>query len=165
MNEALVLDKTHFMCYCICPCYGWGRRHDRIDEGDNKFQEHLFNQGREVEDSAQALFAQGQEVPPRDRKKMALFTRDLVKNSQTKIIYQATALSKDNLLAKADIVKVDQRNKSLQIYEVKSVTDVGFGEKTSNARRLKYLRDIGFQKIAFERSGYKSQQNVSGAFK
>ena len=150
----LVLDKTNYMNYRICPRYGW-HRFNKSTDFDEGIKEQLYQQGVEVETLAKELFPSGWEVSG-ERQIAAEKTAIMVAKPEVKVIYQATALSEDSLLAKADITTINDKQE-LHIYEVKMTNDVGVGPDSKDVknRQEKYLYDIAFQKLAFENAGYK----------
>jgi len=109
----------------------------------DELSQAVFDQGYEVESYAKKLFKGGVEVEG-DLFKLKGITKKLISKGN-KILFQATAMPKD-LLAKADIFKYNTKTKGWDIYEVKSSTE----EKEDV-----HIPDLCFQKIAFEKDGYK----------
>ena len=152
-----ILDKTNFLNYLICECYGWNVFHRKLPAGpqDNR-RLYRAGQGEEVERLGQQLFPDGWEISG-ERRKAARQTRDLIKHPEVTTLYQATALSPDNLLAKADFTTINTDG-SLNLYEVKMVGSLGLEKPTLPADKEKYFNDVTFQKIAFTRSGYRLER-------
>ena len=148
----LVLNKTSYLDYRICARYGWRKLHKQIS--DSEIRQELYRQGYQVENLAKQLFSGGYDVGG-ERQRALKNTQVRIENSRNGTLYQATALSPDNLLAKADIVAVNEDH-SLNLYEVKMANDVGLDpSNTKNKdRKEKHLSDIAFQQITFERSNY-----------
>lgn len=96
-----------------------------------------------VESYAQKLFKGGVTTND-DIFKAAKETKELVKNGTT-TIFQATAIAGE-LLIRADIFQFNPATDSWDIYEVKSSTEL---------KKDVHLPDICFQKVVFERAGYK----------
>ncbi len=148
-----ILDKSNFLNYLICERYGWNifRKKLTTDFEDSQRQ-YRAQQGIEVEHLCQKLFPDGWEISG-DRQKAARQTHDLIEQRRAKVLYQATAISDDQLLAKADITLV-QADGSLDLYEVKMVNNLELDKTNKSPSKEKHLDDITFQKIAFSRSGY-----------
>lgn len=106
-------------------------------------KQSIFDQGYEVEAYAQKLFKDGVTTND-DIFKAARETKELVRNGTT-TIFQATAIAGE-LLIRADIFQFNAATDSWDIYEVKSSTEL---------KKDVHLPDICFQKIVFERAGYK----------
>ena len=111
------LDKTSFLHYTTCPRYGWHKFNDKVAEELDNEQQYLVSIGQQIEYMAHGLFPDGYEITGNNQKASEL-TRNLINNSDVDVIYQATALSPDNLLAKADIVTIDKEDQTINIYEV-----------------------------------------------
>ncbi|MYB39858.1 DUF2779 domain-containing protein [Candidatus Saccharibacteria bacterium] len=150
----LVLDKTNYINYRICPRYGWHRL-NRGTQFNEDIKEQLYRQGMEVEILSRKLFPGGWEISG-ERQAAADRTEELIDSGEVKVLYQATALTRDGLLAKADITLI-KKDRELHIYEVKMTNDVGLSPDSRDAesRKEKYLYDIAFQKLAFENAGYR----------
>ena len=151
----MILDKTSFLNYLICERFGWSLFKNKLEADLNDERRHRARQGEEVERLCQALFDDGWEISG-DREKAARQTRDLSKQPGA-VLYQATALSGNNsggLLAKADITVVNDDG-SLDLHEVKTVSDLELDKKTRSPQKDKHFNDAAFQKIAFESSGYR----------
>lgn len=138
-----MLTKSDYLRYIQCQKLLWTYKHDKdLIPKPSETAQATFDQGYEVEDCARTLFGKGKEVKnnflkgKQETQKYA--------NGGEKLIFQATAMPED-LLARADILKYNIKTKSWDIYEVKSSTEV----------KEEHVPDLCFQKIAFERDGYK----------
>ena len=158
-----VLDKTHYRYYLTCDCYGWHKFHDKLHQQSNKAGQYASNMGEEVEMLAQNLFPAGYQITGNSQQAIKS-THQHINNPQNNVLYQATA-SNGQLLAKADIITIDHTQKTLNIYEVKSSSDLklpAISDLTENTDKYFdqlydniYMQDIAFQKITFEKSGYR----------
>lgn len=136
-----MLSKSDYLKYLQCKKYLWLYKYRKdLAETPSESQQHIFEQGYEVEDLAKKLFKPGVEVKENFAKGRAETTQLVIKGHE--VIYQATAYGED-LMARADILIYNKEAKSWDIYEVKSSTEV----------KDEYIPDLTFQKIAFERSG------------
>ena len=152
-----VLDKTNFLNYLVCERYGWNVFHGKapaIPEDSQRL--YRAGQGEEVERLCRQLFPDGWEIVG-ERAKAVRQTEDLIREGRVANLYQATALSPDNLLAKADFTTVEEAG-GLKLYEVKMVNNLALEKKSLPPEKERHLVDVTFQKIAFERSGYQVQQ-------
>lgn len=146
MTQTFYLSKTDFMHWLICPAYAWIAKHKKAlvpEEEDRYLLERIFAVGYEVEEYALKLFGPGKRVQafgPR----AAEFTKTLADEGKP-VIHQATALSPEGYMARADILVRDEDGDGWAIYEVKSSARV----------KSEHLLDVAFQRLAFERSGYK----------
>ena len=149
-----VLDKTNFLNYLVCERYGWNVFHQKLPAGSQDSRRiYRAGQGEEVERLCQQLFPDGWEISG-ERNKAARQTRDLIEQSKVEFLYQATALSPDHLLAKADFTTVNPDG-SLDLHEVKMVSSLDLEKTHRPPDKERHLDDVTFQKIAFDRSGYR----------
>lgn len=136
------LSKSDFLKYQTCPGYLWLWKNKRevVPEDNPEDVEHRIEQGNEVEGYARLLFPKGLllEGSPQKTK---LETEKAIKAGE-KTIFQATVITDEGLLAKADIV--EKEGNVWNIYEVKSTTEI----------KREHLLDIAFQKVAFTMAGY-----------
>ncbi len=138
-----MLTKSDYLRYLQCQKYLWLHKNRKELAGEvTEAQQVMFDQGEEVESYARQLFPAGKMVG-RDVFAAEKETKDFIKDG-AEVLYQATAVV-DNLLARADIFQYDPAEKTWNIYEVKSPTHV----------ESEHLSDICFQKVVFERAGYK----------
>ena len=148
----MILDKTSFLNYLVCERFGWSLFRNELAAELNDERRHRARQGEEVERLCQALFDDGWEISG-DREKTARQTRDL-SQQPGRVLYQATALSRNGLLAKADITVVNADG-SLDLHEVKTVGDLELDKRTPSPQKDKHLNDAAFQKVAFQSGGYR----------
>jgi len=139
-----MLSKSSYLKSLQCPRYLWLWEHRReemktpLDMGS----EWMIEEGRMVEESARTLFPTGKLVKS-FHERGAEQTRAFIDDGHH-CLFQATALG-DDLLAMADVLQFNPSREVWDIFEVKSTTQVKDG----------HLHDVGFQKLAFERAGYK----------
>ncbi|MDD3862187.1 MAG: hypothetical protein PHP74_04875, partial [Candidatus Gracilibacteria bacterium] len=139
-----MLTKSNYIQYLQCQKLLWiAKNKKELIPPPSETSEAMFAQGYEVEDWARKLFGKEADVEENFQKGQAE-TKNLIENGET-LIFQATAMPKD-LLARADIFKYNSKTKSWDIYEVKSSTEL---------KEDLHIPDLCFQKIAFERDGYK----------
>ena len=142
------LTKSDFLKYQVCPSYFWLWKNKRQlcpAETNSEVKERRFEQGNEVESVARQLFPNGVTV----LSKNAEAEQDTKKyiNTGSEIIFQATVITNNGLLAMADIL---QKNADgWNMYEVKSSNTID---------EAKHLSDAAFQKIAFETAGFNIKQ-------
>jgi hypothetical protein len=139
------LSKSNFIKYHTCPSYFWLWMHKRDlipEESSEEVIKNRLEQGNEVERYARQLFPCGVMVNTYGEKAQG-DTQKLVADG-TKVIFQATVLTSNRLLAMVDILERD--GDGWKLYEVKSTNDVN---------KDKHIPDTAFQRIAFETAGYK----------
>jgi hypothetical protein len=133
-----MLSKSDYVQgYLECPCLLWLKklRPDLIPEDFNADLEHIFEQGRLVDEEAKKLFPGGFEVSD--------FVFDGWKNTQSAlkenhdVLFQPTAVAGE-IHARADILTRDGKNWDLR--EVKSSTGL----------RDDHIVDLAFQRLCFE---------------
>lgn len=138
------LSKSDFLKYRVCPSYFWLWKHkpsEVPEESTEEVRDHKFEQGNKVEELARKLFPSG----------LLIEGYNVTAESNTKdaiarggnILFQATVIV-DGLLAMADVLERD--GDGWHLYEVKA---------TGSVKKDKHIPDMAFQKIAFERAGYK----------
>lgn len=139
-----MLSKSDFLKYRVCPSYFWLWKHEPDLVPDNstaEVRDNKFEQGNQVEAIARQLFPGGVLVEGYNVQAQAN-TEKLVANGNA-VLFQATVITEDNLLAMADVLERDRDGWIL--YEVKSSGEV---------KKDTHIPDMAFQKIAFERAGY-----------
>lgn len=138
------LSKSDFLKYRICPSYLWLWKHQPElvpPETVEEVLQNKFEQGNQVEAIARRLFPSGVLI--------AGFNRIAEDNTQRAIsdgatvLFQATVVTDNNLLAMADVLERD--GDGWVLYEVKSSGEV---------KKDLHIPDMAFQKVAFERAGY-----------
>ena len=145
----VVINKSQYKRWLTCPRYAWNLYHQKMIEEATIISEDQSQQGYEVENLAQKLFPNGWTVSGQETADYLAETKRLMTDPQAAILYQATALSAANCLARADILTLDHRQRTFDLYEVKSVTNIGFGEKKQPKKQQQFIEDVGFQKLAF----------------
>ena len=135
-----MLTKSDYLRYLQCSKYLWlyKKRKDLLEEISDQ-QQATFDQGYEIESYAQQLFSEGKKVV----NDVLQAEKEIVQEG-IQVIFQATAIA-DKLLARADIFKYNPETESWNIYEVKSSTEL----------KNEHLFDLCFQKLVFEKAGYK----------
>lgn len=139
------LSKSDFLKYRTCPSYFWlwKNKPDLIpDESTQEVRDNKFEQGNQVETIARKLFPRGLLVDGYNTQAQAN-TIKLISDGAD-ILFQATVITDNNLLAMADVLEKD--NEGWILYEVKS---------SGTIKKDVHIPDMAFQKIAFERAGYK----------
>jgi len=138
-----MLSKSDYIRYIQCQKLLWIYKHNKeLIPKPTELDQAVFDQGYEVENWARKIFGKGKEVKnnfQEGNKETKAYA-----NKGEKLIFQATAMPND-LLARADILKYNTKTKNWDIYEVKSSTEV----------KEEYVSDLCFQKITFERDGFK----------
>lgn len=140
----LYLSKSDFLKYQICPSYLWLWKYkkDVVPVDSQEDITRRLEQGNEVERYARELFPDAVLVKASGIEAQKE-TEQLIKDG-AKTLFQATAISKDGLLAMADIITLNPDNDTWTLIEVKS----------TNSIKKEHLYDVTFQKVAFEESGY-----------
>jgi len=137
------LSKSDYLKYRVCPSYFWLWKHARDlvpDESTQEVRDNKFEQGNQVEAIARRLFPNGILVEGYNIQAQAN-TEQLVANGAD-VLFQATVITDDNLLAMADAL--EKNGDGWNLYEVKSSSSV----------KKEHITDMAFQKIAFEKAGY-----------
>lgn len=138
------LSKSDYLKYLICPSYLWLWKNKPevvpIDE-DEAIRQRL-EQGNEIERYARQLFPEGNLVGSHGQTANA-DTEKLVDDG-AKTIFQATVVTKEGLLAMADIITREHPSDPWTLYEVKS----------TNSIKKEHILDLSFQCVAFEDAGY-----------
>jgi len=136
------LSKSDFLKYQTCPGYLWlwKNKRDVVPIDNPEDVEHRIEQGNEVEGYARQLFPTGKLLEGNPQKTKS-DTEKAIQNGE-KVIFQATVITDEGLLAKADIFERD--GDGWNLYEVKSTTQI----------KDEHLMDVTFQKVAFSKAGY-----------
>ncbi len=149
VSKAVYLSKSDFLKYLCCPSYLWLFKYKKeiVPQNEEEAAKHRLEQGNEVETWARKLFPEGKMVEARfDEARQE--TENLVKKG-IKTIFQATVFTGKGLLAKADVMKFDNKTKTWTLHEVKSSNSV------KNDSKHQHIEDVAFQKTAFQDAGYK----------
>lgn len=140
----MLFSKSDYLKYRICPSYFWLWKHepDLIpDESSEEVRDNKFEQGNQVEAIARQMFPSGKLVEGYNVQAQAN-TKEMIADG-VEVLFQATVITDNNLLAMADILEKD--GDGWILYEVKSSGEV---------KKDTHIPDMAFQKIAFERAGY-----------
>ena len=161
---AKMLSKSNYMNFRQCRKYLWLEKfRPELKPEISEQQDSVFKMGYAVEDFAEKLFKGGVAVEHDDNFVMEKKTRELIKKG-CKTIFQATAIAeapvaaktrtaaKTLLLVRADIIKYNPKAKAWDIYEVKG----------TNSVKDHHPPDVAFQKITFQRAGYKINKTYLG---
>jgi len=138
------LSKSDFLKYRICPSYLWLWKHQPElipPETAEEVLQNKFEQGNQVEALARQLFPNGALIEGFNRIAEEN-TKRCISDGAT-VLFQATVITDNNLLAMADVLEKD--GDSWILYEVKSSGEV---------KKDLHIPDMAFQKVAFERAGY-----------
>ncbi len=138
------LTKSNFLKYLQCPRYLWLWEHRKaeIQKPISLGDAWTIEEGQAVEVLAQKLFPEGRHVTA-FHERGAQMTKEEMDRGAT-CLFQATALA-DGMLAMTDVLRYDPKRKVWDILEVKGTTQV----------KDEHLHDVCFQRLAFERAGYR----------
>lgn len=139
-----MLTKSDFVKFIQCTKYLWLYKHrkDLLPEEVDKNLQKIFDEGYEVEKLANNLFPNAVNAQVEGFGQSIAITLDLMRKKTPSII-QPT-ISANNLFCRGDIVKYNGDG-SWDIYEVKSSTEV----------KETHIYDLAFQKICFQKAGYR----------
>lgn len=140
----MYLSKSDFLKYRTCPSYFWLLKHkpeEVPDESSEEVRDNKFEQGNQVEAIARKLFPTGKLVESYNTTAKAN-TEHLVATGAN-ILFQATVITDEGLLAMADVL--ERNGDGWNLYEVKS---------SGSVKKDKHIPDMAFQKTAFEKAGY-----------
>lgn len=139
----MLLSKSDFLKFRICPSYFWLWKFKPElvpDETSEEVRDNKFEQGNQVEAIARELFPTGVLVDGY-RDVAQVNTKKIIADGSS-VLFQATVITEDGLLAMADVLEAN--GDGWNLYEVKSTSSV----------KKEHIPDIAFQKTAFERAGY-----------
>lgn len=140
----MILSKPDFLKYRACPSYFWlwNYKPEYIpDESSEEVRDNKFEQGNQVEAIARQLFPSGKLVD--GYSVTAKTNTERLVADGAEVLFQATVITDDGLLAMADVLEKDDDGWIL--YEVKS---------SSSVKKDLHIPDMAFQKSAFEKVGY-----------
>lgn len=140
----MTLSKSDFLKYRVCPSYFWLWKHKpELVPNDTtaEVRDNKFEQGNQVEDIARQLFPSGKLVDGYNVTARAN-TERLVADG-VEVLFQATVITDDGLLAMADVL--EKNDDGWILYEVKS---------SGSVKKDLHIPDMAFQKTAFEKAGY-----------
>jgi len=137
-----MLTKSDFLNFLECPAYLWLSKHRRdLLPSKTLAVEEILKMGQGVDNLARQLFPGGTEVSG--------YNEDGYKNtvqamdSRVGVLFQATAVARGILSARADILTRNAKIGGWDMHEVKMGTSV----KPAN------IYDVAFQRICFEEAG------------
>ena len=139
----MLLSKSDFLKYRICPSYFWLWKYKPElvpDESTEEVRDNKFEQGNKVEAIARKLFPNGILIEGYNVEAQANTQKTI--EAGTDILFQATVITDDGLLAMADVL--EKNADGWNLYEVKS----------SGSVKPEHIPDMAFQKTAFEKAGY-----------
>lgn len=139
----MYLSKSDFLKYRICSSYYWlwKNKPELVPEDSPaEVRENKFEQGNKIELIARELFPNG--VLVQGYNTQAVSNTERIVTDASSIIFQATVITKNGLLAMADII--EREDDGWILYEVKSSSKV----------KPEHIPDMAFQKLAFEAAGY-----------
>lgn len=140
----MLLSKSDFLKYRACPSYFWLWKYKPElipDESSEEVRENKFEQGNQVEAIARQLFPSGKLVDSYNVTAKANTERLVADGAD--VLFQATVITDDGLLAMADVLQKD--GDGWVLYEVKS---------SGSVKKDLHIPDMAFQKTAFEKAGY-----------
>ena len=144
---ALRMTKTDFQNYRVCPAYGWTAQHcpQDVPPVSDPMRPWYTRFGDHVDALAQECFPGGMSIDAIDVDDAVEQTLNAIERGVRRI-YQATFITDDGLLARADIL--DHRQDGWTLIEVKSG-----GHRPDDKDNTKYLWDAAFQREVIERVG------------
>lgn len=144
----MYFSKTDFLEYLQCPKCLWLKKKKPelyIAETPSEFDEKNLQEGKEVELLSHKLFPNGFLLSGKVED-LARSTEELISQKKSPI-FQASFITKENLLAKVDILEYNPESNHWNIYEVKS------GTKIKNDRGHNHIKDVTFQKLVLLKMG------------
>jgi hypothetical protein len=139
-----MLTKTGYQKFNICPSSVWFMTHQpHLLDAPGVSDLWRFEQGNAFESLTQQRFPAGSLIPGHGEEAAESTRQAIFEGNRT--LFQATAISTDDCLARADILERDSVTGDWSLYEIKSATSV----------RDNYLNDVAFQWHVFERAGYR----------
>lgn len=141
----MYLSKSDFLKYQICPSYLWLWKHKKnvVPVAEEEDIKRRLEQGNEVELIARNLYPDGKLVSGA-LSDLPIITKQYVEDG-VKTIFQAAEMTREGLLAIADVITFDEQSQSWTLYEIKS----------TNSVKPEHISDVAFQRVAFETAGYK----------
>jgi hypothetical protein len=153
------ISKTTFLDFLFCPKNLWLKLHkpELLSQFTmSEYEQHLLEEGNEVERYARKLFEGGIEVQAYGALGV-IQTEELIKKAVSPstgsglekspmVIFQATFIN-DGFLARSDVLEYDAANGTWNLYEVKGTSAVREGGKDKN-----HLDDLAFQASILRRA-------------
>src|SRR6185437_2986873 len=140
------ISKTTFLDFLFCPKNLWLKMHkpELLSQFTmSEYEQHLLEEGNEVERYARKLFPSGVEVQAYGALGV-IQTEELLKEKG--VIFQATFII-DGFLARNDVLEYDKESGKWNLYEVKGTSAVHEGGKDKN-----HLDDLAFQASILRRA-------------
>jgi hypothetical protein len=137
------LSKSDYLKYRVCPSYFWlwKNKPELVPEDSPaEVRENKFEQGNKIELIARQLFPDG--ILVQGYNTQAVSSTEQMVAGGALVIFQATVITQQGLLAMADVIERD--GDGWILYEVKSSSKV----------KPEHIPDMAFQKLAFEDAGY-----------
>jgi hypothetical protein len=144
------LSKTNFLDFLFCSKNLWLKLHkpDLLSKfALSDYEQHLADEGNEVEAVARALFPGGIEVRQYGQEACNETTKLLT--GKVPAIFQATFIT-EGFLARSDVLKYDAASDSWYLYEIKGTSSVHESGGNRN-----HLDDLAFQQSVLMRAGVK----------
>jgi len=146
------ISKSQYLKGMQCPKALWFYRHRRdLAPEISENQQAIFDAGHEVGELAQHYYKNGIEITEEyyEIAKAIESTERAIKDGK-KVIYEATASSKDGAYSRIDILKKVRGSERWDMIEV----------KMSTAVKDYHLDDMSLQRYAFEGAGYNIRKSI-----
>lgn len=146
------ISKSQYIKGAQCPKALWYYRHrPGLAPEVSESQQFIFDIGHEVGELAQKFFKSGIEITDEfyEIDKAIKSTKRAIKQG-AKIIFEATASSRDGVYSRIDILKKVRGSDRWDMIEVKSSTGV----------KEYHIDDLAVQKYAFTKAGYKIRKSI-----
>ena len=144
------ISKTNFLDFLFCPKNLWLKlnKPELLEQFTlSDYEQHLADEGNEVESHARKLFLNGVEV--RTYGEEACHETARLITAKTPTIFQAT-FAVDDFLVRCDVLTLHANTDTWNLYEIKGVSSV---HETGNDRN--HLDDLAFQYSVLTRSHIK----------
>ncbi len=144
----MYLSKTDFLEYLQCPKCLWLKKKKPelfIARTPSEFDKKNLQEAQEVESLSRKLFPNGFLLSGKIED-LVESTEKLISQKKS-LIFQASFITNESLLAKVDILEYDSESNHWNIYEVKSAT------KIKNDRGHNHIKDVTFQKLVLLKMG------------
>lgn len=141
------ISKTTFLDFLFCPKNLWLKVHkpELLSQFTmSEYEQHLLEEGNEVERYARKQFPSGVEVKAYGALGV-IETEELLKK-KSGVIFQATFII-DGFMARSDVLEFDAEAGKWDLYEVKGTSAVREGGKSNN-----HLDDLAFQASILRRA-------------
>lgn len=150
-GTARFVSKTDYLNYRKCPGFAWMAkfRPEDLPPDADPLSARRTLAGDAVEAMARELFPGGVLIDTLDPLEAVQCTREAIASRAT-TIFQATVLTAEGLLARADILQQVEGTDAWDLYEVKATTSVDAGQR----------EDASFQALAFLQAGFELRRVV-----